>query len=682
MKKLLLIHPPVSKPCEPPAGIARLAGALRERGIPCTVIDANVEGLHFLLNSQRVREETKIREHDPISSEIGIVSPDLSILSEIGVISPSLTELFKAGGRERAGNTWSKRAVRNLPRHLQSLHSWPLYGHADRYRRAVADINRVLAGVSSQISVAGGENQAFNPIPTPTLPLKGRDSIRRRRDNSHQITVSLADYEDAALSPLRSADLRQAAAQPERNPFYHYFRARLLSLLKEQNPEIIGISVNYLSQALCAFALIGVIRAMLPHGKIILGGGLVTSWLRQPQWQNMCRGDRAVEAIDIGVDALSRQSGGNNPFTGLVDDLVAGPGEEFLVTLHTNLVRQERGIVIPEERLLKNKTFCHSRLDQESINSLKILDSGFRRNDRRETEIKFVKDCAGTSDVEALPGPSTFNVPCPDYRSFPWDLYLSPGAIIPYSASTGCYWRRCRFCPETAEGSPYRPLPVKKVLADLARLKQETKPILVHFLDNAISPVLLAALAEQRNIAPWYGFVRVTEEMADPAFCRRLHDAGCVMLKLGLESGEQKVLDALEKGISLQTASRVLRNLKEAGIGTYVYLLFGTPAEDRSAAGQTREYVVANSPWIDFLNVAIFNMPVFAAADLVTRPFSTGDLSLYTDFEHPRGWNRKEVRRFIAEEVRKHPAIAAILNRVPRIFTSNHAPLNLIGGQT
>ena len=604
---ILLIHPPVSKPCEPPAGIARLAGALRESGIPCTVIDANIEGLHFLLNSQRVREETKIREHDPISSEISVVSPNygssnftnFNISPEIGVISPSLTEAPKAGGRDRAGNTWSKRAVRNLPRHLHDLRTWPLYGHADRYRRAVADINRVLAGASSQLTV----------------------------------TVSLADYEDGALSPLRSADLLQAAAQPERNPFYPYFHGRLLSLLAEQNPEIIGISVNYLSQALCAFALIGFIRSILPHRRIILGGGLVTSWLRRPQWQNMCRGDMEVEAIDLKFDTLSGQSGGNNPFSGLVDDLVAGPGEEFLVSLHTNLVRQERG----------------------------------------ESELT-LQECAQDLSRSHKRGIAVPAAPCPDYRSFPWELYMSPGAIIPYSASTGCYWRRCRFCPETAEGNPYRPLPVKKVLADLARLKKETKPILVHFLDNAISPILLAALAEQRNMAPWYGFVRITEEMADPAFCRRLHDAGCVMLKLGLESGDQKVLDALDKGISLQTASRVLRNLKEAGIGTYVYLLFGTPAEDRSAAGLTREYVVANSPWIDFLNVAIFNMPVFAAADLVTRPFSTGDLSLYTDFEHPRGWNRREVRRFIAEEIRRHPAIAAILNRVPRIFTSNHAP--------
>lgn len=603
---MLLIHPPVSKPCEPPAGIARLAGSLREHGIPCTVIDANVEGLRFILNSQRVREGSESRGRDRFASEIGIVSPDMKVER-------------KARDRDRAGNTWMKRAVRHLPRHLLSLRSWPLYSQADRYRRAVADINRVLAGASSQTS----------------------------------LTVSLADYEDAALSPLRSADLIQAAAQPERNPFYPFYRGRLMSLLQEQHPEIIGISINYLSQALCAFGLIGFIRALLPPTKIILGGGLVTSWLRQPQWQRSCGGDIVDEATDLGADAWSR-SGENNPFAGLIDDLVAGPGEDYLVRLASQDSRQ-----------------TYPRGDSKELSA---SDSGFSKRDITISE--------GSSDLAAPAGDSIFTVPCPDYRSFPWDLYMSPGAIIPYSASTGCYWRRCRFCPETAEGNPYRPLPVKKVLADLARLKEESNPDLIHFLDNAVSPVLLNALAEQRIGVPWYGFVRITEDMADPAFCRRLHDAGCIMLKLGLESGDQGVLDILAKGISLQTASRVLRNLKEAGIGTYVYLLFGTPAEDLAAARRTREYVVANSPWIDFLNVAIFNMPVFAAADLVTRPFSAGDLSLYTDFEHPRGWNRREVRRFISEEVRKDPAIAAILKRVPRIFTSNHAPLQLLNGVT
>ena len=42
--------------------------------------------------------------------------------------------------------------------------------------------------------------------------------------------------------------------------------------------------------------------------------------------------------------------------------------------------------------------------------------------------------------------------------------------------------------------------------------------------------------------APWYGFVRVTRRLADEDFCRALKLSGCVMLKLGLESGDQGVL--------------------------------------------------------------------------------------------------------------------------------------------
>ncbi len=75
------------------------------------------------------------------------------------------------------------------------------------------------------------------------------------------------------------------------------------------------------------------------------------------------------------------------------------------------------------------------------------------------------------------------------------------------------------------------------------------QPVLVHFLDNALSPALLTALSRRPLGVPWYGFARITERLADPGFCRRLCHRGCVMLKLGLESGDQQVLNALDKGI-------------------------------------------------------------------------------------------------------------------------------------
>jgi hypothetical protein len=126
----------------------------------------------------------------------------------------------------------------------------------------------------------------------------------------------------------------------------------------------------------------------------------------------------------------------------------------------------------------------------------------------------------------------------------------------------------------------------------------------------------------------------------------------------------------------LKTASAALKSLKAAGIATYVYLLFGTPAETPAAARRTLAFTVEHAAEIDYLNLAIFNLPAWGpdGERLHTGEFYEGDLSLYRPFTHPCGWNRGEVRRFLEREFKRHPAIAAILRRDPPFFTSNHAP--------
>ena len=175
---------------------------------------------------------------------------------------------------------------------------------------------------------------------------------------------------------------------------------------------------------------------------------------------------------------------------------------------------------------------------------------------------------------------------------------------------------------------------------------------------------------------PWYGFARISRHLADPDFCRSLRESGCVMLQLGLESGDQSVLDEMQKGIDLGMASQALKALKQAGIATYVYLLFGTPMETMAGARKTLEFTVRHHDEIRFLNLALFNQPVFGqeAPKMITKEFYEGDLTLYTNFLHPRGWNRNLVRQFLDKEFKRHPAIAPILRRDPPLFTSNHAP--------
>jgi hypothetical protein len=498
---MLLIFPPAAKPGEPPAGIAKLAGALSAHGISVTVLDANLEGLLHLMERPRT-------------------APD----------------------------TWTRRAIKNRSADVAALRDPRTYRSPDRYKRAVRDVNRLLAVSASDRGIAAG----------------------------------LADYQDQRLSPLRSPDLIFSAEHPEQNPFYPWFSRRLPEVLEKAPAQVIGFSLNYLSQALCTFAMIGYVRRAFPGKEIVLGGGLVSSWLKRPGWKN--------------------------PFAGLVDHHIAGPGEVPL---------------------------------------LKLL---------------------GVKDVKRYHA-------TPDYASLPVGGYLSPGFILPYSGSSGCYWNGCSFCPETAEDNPYLPVPAARAVSDLHGLIAKTKPVLLHLLDNSVSPALMRALAEDPLGVPWYGFARIGRELADLDFCMSLRRSGCVMLKLGLESGDQGVLDELRKGIDLETASRVLRNLRKAGIAAYVYLLFGTPAETIAEARKTLEFVVEHRDETTFLNLAIFNMPLcgMEAGEYETGLFYEGDLSLYTGFRHPRGWDRKQVRQFLEQEFKKHGAVSAILKNDPPIFTSNHA---------
>lgn len=445
-------------------------------------------------------------------------------------------------------DTWSTRALKHREANLAALRDPATYANTDRYQRAVRDCNRVLE------------------LATAARP---------------ELTLNLANYEDSSLDALASDDLLRAAANYRANLFFPWFEHHLGPLIAAKAPQYIGISLCYLSQALCSFSLIGFLRAAFPQIPLLLGGGLITSWMSHPSW--------------------------TNPFAPLVDHCIAGPGEEPLLAL-------------------------------------------FGLHPRH-------RDSA------------------PDYSGLPLRDYLAPGLILPYAASRGCYWNKCTFCPEPAEQSRYRPIAPETVITHLRQLCRQTQPSLIHLLDNAISPAVLTALIEAPPPAPWYGFVRFHEQLADPDFCRGLRRSGCALLKLGLESGSQQILDAMRKGIDLPLVEQVLVALHQAGIATYVYLLFGTPAESLIEARQTLAFVQHHYQEITFLNLAIFNMPIAGAEAraLAGTTFSQGDLSLYCDFRHPRSWDRRSIRTFLDKEFKRQPEIAAILRRDPPLFTSNHA---------
>ena len=70
---MLLINPPVTKPCEPPAGIAKISGFLKGHGIKHTVLDANLEGIYSILKEKPALYDTWTKEHGKISHRIWLI---------------------------------------------------------------------------------------------------------------------------------------------------------------------------------------------------------------------------------------------------------------------------------------------------------------------------------------------------------------------------------------------------------------------------------------------------------------------------------------------------------------------------------------------------------------------------------------------------------------------------------
>ena len=507
MTDLVMIHPPVSLPCEPPPGLALLAGRLGAAGVRVQVVDACAEALHRMLS--------------------GV--PD-----------------------EAAGDITGRRALRHRERALAQLRGPEAYRDMGRHRSAVDTLRRVLA-----LAAAGAGAR-----------------------------IDLGDFQDRTLSPFFHEHLLEAARVPERWPFSAYLR-ELAREVAARAPRAVGISINYLHQALPSMALAGALReACGPGTPILAGGGLVTCW----------RGRLEAGALGPAVDRL-----------------VFGDGTPALL-----------------ETL---------GLDPEQADLL-----GAR----------------------------------PDFSWAPWGRYLAPGPVATMTTSEGCFWGRCRYCPEAELRQRSLTLhhgeALPRVMDDVYR---QTGASLVHLTDSAVPPASLELLARQAWTGRWYGFTRFHPLLTRLDFCRGLRRSGCVMLQLGLESGSPRVLRRLNKGINLRQASEALEALAGAGIAVYLYVMFGVPGEEREDALKTLEFVASHAPHVGYLNTSLLNLPLSSPEehDMARRPYpGAPDLSLYEEFTHDQGWDRRAARAFLEREFARAPEIAPILRRTPAVFGANHAP--------
>jgi radical SAM superfamily enzyme YgiQ (UPF0313 family) len=199
-------------------------------------------------------------------------------------------------------------------------------------------------------------------------------------------------------------------------------------------------------------------------------------------------------------------------------------------------------------------------------------------------------------------------LPVPDFSDFPWDRY--PHRVLPVMAGRGCQWNRCLFCNDiaTASGRTFRTRPVEAVLDELRLQSERYRSRRFIFLDLKLNsyPGMLRGIVEgiQRAVpgAEWIGTVHVDQRQDNGLTARELAAAvrsGMRRVSFGLESGSQRMLDAMRKGCSVERNAAFLREAHAAGLSVRCTMFKGFPGETAADLEQTAVFLERHAPFID-----------------------------------------------------------------------------------
>src|SRR6185437_11214950 len=90
----------------------------------------------------------------------------------------------------------------------------------------------------------------------------------------------------------------------------------------------------------------------------------------------------------------------------------------------------------------------------------------------------------------------------------------------------------------------------------------------------------------------------------NPAIARTLAELGCFRVWVGSESGSQKILDAMQRGVRVEQVRRAVSLLRDNGIETGMFLMWGYEGEDLSDIEATVEHVKTCRPDVFLTTVA------------------------------------------------------------------------------
>jgi anaerobic magnesium-protoporphyrin IX monomethyl ester cyclase len=208
-------------------------------------------------------------------------------------------------------------------------------------------------------------------------------------------------------------------------------------------------------------------------------------------------------------------------------------------------------------------------------------------------------------NLDAQPWPDRERIDIPQYLRT-WRTHHGMGSISVITAR-GCPYR-CNWCSHSVYGHTHRRRSAKAVVDEVEWALKRYGPEMLWIADDVftIHHGWLAEYASEmkrRSIRIPFECITRADRLNERA-AALLAELGCMRVWIGSESGSQRILDAMERGVTVEQVQRAIALSRRNGIQTGMFLMWGYDGEELSDIEATVAHVKSCRPDIFFTTVS------------------------------------------------------------------------------
>jgi anaerobic magnesium-protoporphyrin IX monomethyl ester cyclase len=235
-------------------------------------------------------------------------------------------------------------------------------------------------------------------------------------------------------------------------------------------------------------------------------------------------------------------------------------------------------------------------------------------------------------DLDALPFPDREAIDLRRYLDV-WRTHHGASSVNLITAR-GCPYR-CTWCSHGVYGYSHRRRSPANVAEEVATIVERYEPDQLWYADDVFTishPWLRNYLNELRARGLHRPFETITraDRLQTEESARLLRELGCYRIWIGSESGSQRILDAMQRGVTVDEVRTAVKLAQQHGIEVGMFLMWGYEGEELADIAATVDHVKRTNPDIFFTTVSypIKGTPYFDSVhDRVEAPLAWSDAS-------------------------------------------------------